>query len=255
MTTIRYRLPVGDRFTIRAGSHERVSTTTDVLLDLTVGFSLVCDVVAADGDVVDISGRFSDSQVDGHVLDGPPPDVGALDGLTIAVRKGLDGTIRAVDGGEPFERLLGGLTVANGLRWFGAAFPDGDVDVGAEWTTTDRWWLRSDRSPVGIPIPVEPVVDIWYRYRLVDAGVDGPASMSVAIDARGRTVSDALGLEVRVWGVGTGSVEVNRAVGKLTRSERRATLDIVPLPLRRRALALPRLRVERQSEAAFTDTT
>jgi len=254
VTVIRYRLPAGERFTIEARTRERVVVGSDELLDLEVSFVLACEVVAVDGDVADISGRFGDAVVSGHVLGGRPPDLGPLDGLVIGVRKGVDGRVHKVDGGEAFEALLGGLTVANGLRWFGAVFPAGEVALGTQWAESDRWVLRAAATPIGVDLPVEPVVNLTYRYRLEGVS-DGAVEIGVEVEAHGATVSDALGLELTVSGHGTGSIIVDAHAGKLTRSRREARFDVVARPQRRNALALPPMRIERSADAGFTDAT
>lgn len=248
-TRIRYRLPLGERFTIEATTRERVSVDGGLLLELHASFALACEVVDARGDVVEILGHLERPRIGGRAPGGLLPDIRGLEGGTVRVVKGLDGRVHeALDAGG-VEAIFGGLTAANALRWFSAAFPSEAVAPGEEWVSRDRWVLRTDRTPLRISLPLHPVVDVTYRYRLLRARE--PTEIGVAIGFSGGGHSDALGVEVGVTGEGTGRVVVDGTSGKLTVSERRAAFTLQPRATRPGALALPPLHVERHSEAGY----
>lgn len=251
---IRYHLPLGERFTIDAWTRERVWAGTEDLIDLEASFALACEVVGVRGDVVEILGRFERPDVQGRVPGGLVPDVRGLAGHEIRVLKGLDGRVYEVRGAAPVDEIFGGLTAENTLRWFGAAFPHEPVSPGDEWRARDRWELRTERTPLRVALPIVPVVDVDYRYRLDRTGwEERPNGADVAVDIgfSGGGCSSALGLELEVSGSGNGRVLVDGDSGKLETSTREATFTVVPRPVRRGALALPTLRAERRSRAGY----
>lgn len=252
--SIRYHLPLGERFTIDARTRERVWAGTEDLIDLEASFALACEVVGVRGDVVDILGRFERPSIEGRVPGGLLPDVERLAGHEIRVLKGLDGVVHEAHGAAPVDEIFGGLTAENALRWFGAAFPHEPVSPGDEWSGRDRWELRTERTPLRVALPIVPVVDVDYRYRLDRAGwAERPNGADVAVDIgfSGGGHSSALGLELEASGSGSGRVLVDGDSGKLEASTREAAFILTPRPLRRGALALPALRAERESRAGY----
>lgn len=249
---IRYRLPEGDRFTIAATTAERITIGSREAVDVDVSFDLACEVTDVSGEIVLIDGEFRSPKITGRALGGLLPDVAGLAGRRIRVRKGLDGRVRDVLDAEPVERLFGGLTAANALNWFAAIFADEPVALGDGWAAYDRWVLRADRTPLAVNLPLRPQVEVRYGYRLrrVDAweGTER-AEIDVDVQLRGGAVSSELGLELDVEGAGRGEVVVDLGAGKLARSRKEAVIRLVPRPIRRGALALPTLRVQRRSEA------
>lgn len=244
---IRYRLPRGERFTIEAATRERIDIAGREVMDVEASFVLVCVVTDVESDgVVRIDGRFEDTKLAGNVRVGPLPDVESLAGTQIVVRKGVDGRVHEVSGAEGVEALFGGLTAANALRWFAAEFPSGEVATGDGWTVTDRWTLRADLTPIALDLPLRPEVGVSYAYVLREG-----AQMELAISFAGGGRSPELGLELDVSGSGTGHVAVDLEMGKLASSVKEADMRLVPRPFRRGALALPELRVRRQSRSAF----
>ena len=250
MTTIRYRLGDGERFTIEAATEERITVDGTVMMDVAVSFVLACEVVGNEDGIVHIAGRFEDAKIAGRAPAGMLPDVGSLQGRTIAVRKGLDGRVHSVEHAEPLEAMFGGLTARNALTWFAAVFPAVAVEPGATWTDTDRWVLRSDQTPLGIDLPLRPAVDVSYGYNLLRLDAR-EADIDLCLAFGGRTSCSRVGLELGADGGGEGRVVVDLARGKLRSSTKHSVLELRPRAIRRGALALPPLRVERRSEAGF----
>jgi hypothetical protein len=239
---IRYRLPPGDRFTIVAWTHERIELSGRCVMDVEASFALACEVVEASDGIATIRGRFENPKLTGQAITGVP-DLGPLDGTIIVVRKGTDGRVHDVAGAGAVEAMFGGLTAANALMWFAVVFAP---EPAREWTITDRWMLRADRTPLALPLPLYPAVDVVYRHHLRSA-----TSVDVDVRFSGGGRSGELGLDLAVSGSGVGEVELDRASGKLASSTKEATLDLVPRAFRRGALALPPLRVTRRSRAGF----
>lgn len=250
---LRYRFAAGEAFTLAVTARERIDVDGHALVDVALSLELACLVRAVDDGVADIGAAMRGLSIDGSVPGDRIPATAELEGAELRIRKGVDGTFASAEGPAVIEAVGGGLELVNLLRWFAPSFAPVPVAIGDTWEATDRWTLRADRSPLGLRVPLEPVVDVRYGYR-VDADHGGRVHLDATVGFSGGGRSSDAGLEVHIGGSGSGEVVVDTRREKLDRCRRQAVLDIVPRPVGAWAPSLPPMRVRRSCEAVFAST-
>lgn len=248
---IKYQLDVGERFSIVATA-ERTVRCSGIPLPLSmsflipwkfsVRFVLDCRVteqlpdefVTIEGALreIQVSGRAGIAEFYGEASRGRIKKVQGLrhallpvlsaTGDSFRVKKSLYGDIEGVEGGEKIQRALGGLTMDQGLRWYGGLFPrQKNKKI---WKQQDSFLMGS--SFIGIPFPIRHHAGITYVYSHAGQedfqGASFPA-LRVQLKLKGvKTESPFSFLSISSRGRGEGLIVADTEKGKIARSCRNA---------------------------------
>ena len=243
----RYRLDPGERFTIR-GVAERAVHLLPVagprvcLQTLEIGFLLDCEVTDQPSENLcriesllrevtvfgQLFGRSVEVRSDRSVFGGPVgkrhmDEFAQAIGDRFVVTKSLFGPISHVEGGDLTKNVLGGVSVAEGLSWYGASFPDRALTHGEEWS--DALTLSVSPKFLGLPGTQAHPIQVGCVYRA--AGWETFQDLTCplvrqVLDFRG--ISSLGPLELESKGSGEGLVLPNLRDGKIARSKKRARI-------------------------------